>query len=196
MIEANDSIKPSELNFRSAYRLYGITYLAVILFLMYTIGQSFEFSGLTIIWLFLAMALPSLVQATALLRISDSGLLIRRGWQRAFIPWNAIESVGIANGKRFSLIPFIVLREPIATFPNVKLLEVKPEQQHRTITLEGWNKQQQLFEAIYHRVYKNHDSYHVIPEIKKYPKSFMYYDKINLYIIIINVAALLIIGSI
>ncbi|MBM7844048.1 hypothetical protein [Herpetosiphon giganteus] len=196
MLAANDSIKSSELNFRSAYRLYGITYLAIVLFLIYTIAQSFEFSGLRVIWIFLSIALPSLVQATALLRISDKGLLIRRGWQRAFIPWNAIESVGIANGKLFTLIPFIVLREPIAKFPKVKLMEVKPEQQHRTITLEGWNKQQQLFEAIYHRVYKNHDSYHVIPEIKKYPKSFMYYDKINFYIIIINLTALLIIGSI
>lgn len=177
----NDSINPVNLTFRSASRLYGITYLLVFGGLVLSGIKYFEISILWIIWLFTAKLPLNIVYATALLRITDTGLLIRRGWQRALIPWSNIEALGIAKGLVLTSIPYIVLREPIARFPKVSLAELAPEQQNRAITLEGWSKHQQLFETLFHRISKNNTSFYVMPEIKRYSANFLYYEKIDLY---------------
>lgn len=182
----NDSINPVNLTFRSASRLYGITYLIIFIGLAVSSIQYFELSVLWLIWLFISKLPLNFVYATALLRITDTGLLIRRGWQRALIPWSSIEALGIAKGKVLTSIPYIVLREPIARFPKVSLAEVAPEQQNRAITLEGWSKHHQLFETLFHRISKNNTSFYVMPEIKRYTTNFLYYEKIDLYLTFIN----------
>lgn len=182
----DDSINPVNLTFRSASRLYGITYLIIFIILTISSIKYFETSILWLFWLFLLKSPLNLIYATALLRITDKGLLIRRGWQRALIPWRNIEALGIAKGKVLTSIPYIVLREPVASFPKVSLAEVAPEQQHRAITLEGWSKHHQLFETLFHRISKNNTSFYVMPEIKRYTTNFLYYEKIDLYITFIN----------
>jgi hypothetical protein len=182
----HDSIKPDNLTFRSGSRLYGITYLLIFGGLALSSIKYFELSVLWLVWLFISKLPLNFVYATALLRITDTGLLIRRGWQRALIPWSSIEALGIAKGKVLTSIPYIVLREPIARFPKVTLAEVAPEQQNRAITLEGWSKHHQLFETLFHRISKNNTSFYVMPEIKRYSTNFLYYEKIDLYLTFIN----------
>lgn len=177
----HDSIKPDNLTFRSGSRLYGITYLLIFGGLALSSIKYFELSVLWLVWLFISKLPLNFVYATALLRITDTGLLIRRGWHRALIPWSSIEALGIAKGKVLTSIPYIVLREPISGFPKVTLAEVAPEQQNRAITLEGWSKHQQLFETLYHRISTSNTSFYVMPEIKRYTPNFLYYEKMDLY---------------
>ncbi|MFD3165035.1 hypothetical protein [Herpetosiphon sp. NSE202] len=183
MLVPDNSNKTYDLKFFSAYRLYGITNIAIFILSMIYLINNFDYSMLFLLLFIVAHFVPSLVNAISVLRITNEGLFIRRGWQRAFIAWNQIESLGVAKYQVFKLVPYIILRQPIKGFPKVSLKEIAPEHQQRSITLEGWHKQQALVEAIYQHLPQINDSYAVIPAIKKDYKTFIYYNDLNRYIL-------------
>lgn len=183
MLIPDNPNKTYDLKLHSAYRLYGITNIAIFILSMIYLINNFDYSMLFLLLFIAAHFVPSLVNAISVLRITNAGLFIRRGWQRAFIAWNQIESLGVAKYQVFKLVPYIVLRQPIKGFPKVSLKELAPEHQQRSITLEGWDKQQALVEAIYRHLPQIKDSYTVIPTIKKEYKTFMYYKKLSFYIL-------------
>ncbi|WP_110518863.1 hypothetical protein [Herpetosiphon llansteffanensis] len=183
MLVTDNSNKTLDLKFRSAYRLYGITNVAIFMLSMIYSINNFDYSMLFLLLFIAAHFVPSLVNTISVLRITNEGLFIRRGWQRAFIAWHQIESLGVAKYQVFKLIPYIVLCQPIKGFPKVDLKEIAPEHQQRSVTLEGWHKQQALIEAIYQHLPQINDSYTVMPTIKKDYKTFIYYDDLNRYIL-------------
>lgn len=124
------------------------------------------------------------------LDLSARGLVMRRGWQRFEVNWEHIESFGIGSIGRRRYLPYIILYQPIKGLPNVKLKELTPEQQQRTLTLEGWDNPEIIAKALHASLASTTDQWQVTPDFSKSLKAFYYYQKFHLWTMLICSIAL------
>ncbi|WP_110518869.1 hypothetical protein [Herpetosiphon llansteffanensis] len=128
------------------------------------------------------------INAISYLDISARGLVMRRGWQYFEINWEQIESFGIGViGKRIHL-PYIVLYQPIKGLPNVTIKELTPEQQQRTLTLEGWANSEIIAKALHARLNATNQQLQVIPDFSKSHQVFYSYQNLYICLSIIGVS--------
>ncbi|GAA5529167.1 hypothetical protein [Herpetosiphon gulosus] len=111
------------------------------------------------------------------LDLSARGLVMRRGWQRFEVNWAQIESFGIGTIGRRRYLPYIILHQPIKGLPRVKLKELTPEQQQRTLTLEGWDNPEIIAKALHASLASTTDQWQVTPDFSKSLKFFYSYQK-------------------
>ncbi|GAA5528250.1 hypothetical protein [Herpetosiphon gulosus] len=138
-----------------------------------------------LMWLLLASRM--LVDLISSLDFTPRGLVMRRGWQYFEIPWEQIESVGISRYTRRDL-PYIVLRVPIRGLPSVKIPELIPEEQQRTLTLEGWDEPEAVAAALCAGLKTTAQDWQVIPDFALSHRYFVYYQRLYLWILTAGVA--------
>lgn len=118
------------------------------------------------------------------LDLSARGLVMRRGWQRFEVNWEHIESFGIGTIGRRRYLPYIILHQPIQGLPHVKLKELTPEQQKRTLTLEGWDNPEVIAKALHASLASTTDQWQVTPDFSKSLKFFYSYQQIVVWAIL------------
>ncbi|MFD3165032.1 hypothetical protein [Herpetosiphon sp. NSE202] len=129
-----------------------------------------------------------LVNSISYLDISARGLVMRRGWQYFAINWEQIEAFGIGVvGKRINL-PYIVLYEPVKGLPRVKIKELTPEQQQRTLTLEGWANSEIIAKALHASLNATNQQLQVIPDFSKSLQAFHSYQIFYRYLLLIGIS--------
>ena len=129
-----------------------------------------------------------LVNSISYLDISARGLVMRRGWKYFAINWEQVEAFGVGVvGKRINL-PYIVLYEPIKGLPSVKIKELTPEQQQRTLTLEGWANSEIIAKALHASLNATNQQLQVIPDFSKSLQMFHSYQNFYRYLLLIGIS--------
>lgn len=138
-----------------------------------------------LMWLLLASRM--VIDLISSLDFTPRGLVMRRGWQYFDIQWQQIESVGISRHSR-RYLPYIVLRAPIRGLPHVNIPELIPEEQQRTLTLEGWDDPESVAAALCAGLKTTTQDWYVIPDFALSHRYFAYYQRLYLWVLTAGVA--------
>ncbi|KPL81165.1 hypothetical protein [Herpetosiphon geysericola] len=172
-----------------------ITSLILYILMITTIRWQFDWTSLWKLIIIPIGTMPFAMNAISYLDLSASGLVMRRGWQYFAINWEQVEAFGIGVvGKRIHM-PYIVLYEPIKGLPSIKIKELTPEQQQRTLTLEGWVNSKLIAKALHVCVNIENHKWQVIPNFSKTHPRFYSYQKFNLCYFFIVVSIFIYLGA-
>lgn len=128
-----------------------------------------------------------LINIVSYLDLSARGLVMRRGWQRFEVNWEHIESFGIGSIGRRRYLPYIILHQPIKGLPSVQLKELTPEQQQRTLTLEGWDNPEIIAKALHASLAFTTDQWQVTPDFSKSLKTFHCYQRLYSWSVLLGI---------